>query len=154
MNSGLLKHYWETTKHKAWVMWYLIKVCFCLIKRGIVHDLSKYKEPEANLFAKQINKLKDTEYGSKEYKELLESIRPAIDHHITINSHHPEFHVNFQIMPFLDKIECLCDWKAASKRHAMGDIKKSIEINQGRFQYSDDEKVALYNDAYEIGLVD
>jgi hypothetical protein len=44
------------------------------------------------------------------------------------------------------------DWKAATLRHADGDILKSIEINQKRFGYSDDLKEIFKNTVKEMGL--
>lgn len=48
-------------------------------------------------------------------------------------------------MSLLDLTEMLCDWKAATMRHNDGDIRKSIEINQKRFGYSDELKQILLN---------
>lgn len=48
-------------------------------------------------------------------------------------------------MSLLDLIEMLCDWKAATLRHDDGDIRRSIEINQKRFGYSDELKAVLLN---------
>lgn len=48
-------------------------------------------------------------------------------------------------MSLLDVLEMLCDWKAATARHDDGDIRKSIEINQRRFCYSDELKQILLN---------
>ena len=48
-------------------------------------------------------------------------------------------------MNLIDIVEMLCDWKAATLRHADGDIRKSIEINQKRFGYSDELKQLLIN---------
>ena len=48
-------------------------------------------------------------------------------------------------MNLIDIIEMLCDWEAATLRHADGDIKKSIEINQERFRYSDELKAIFLN---------
>lgn len=48
-------------------------------------------------------------------------------------------------MNLVDIIEMLCDWKAATLRHADGDIYKSIEINQKRFGYSDELKSIFIN---------
>jgi hypothetical protein len=36
-----------------------------------------------------------------------------------------------------DLMEMFFDWKAATERHADGDIYKSIEINKDRFKISD-----------------
>jgi len=52
---------------------------------------------------------------------------------------------NISGMNLVDLIEMLCDWKAATKRHADGDILKSIELNQKRFGYSDELKSILLN---------
>lgn len=56
-------------------------------------------------------------------------------------------------MSLLDVLEMLCDWKAATMRHADGDLAKSIEINQKRFGYSDELKSILTNTANELGLI-
>jgi len=48
-------------------------------------------------------------------------------------------------MSLLGLTEMLCDWKAATLRHNDGDIRKSIEINQKRFGYSDELKAILLN---------
>jgi hypothetical protein len=48
-------------------------------------------------------------------------------------------------MNLIDLVEMICDWKASSMRHENGDIKKSIEINQERFNYDDILKSILLN---------
>jgi len=40
-------------------------------------------------------------------------------------------------MNLIDLVEMICDWIAATKRHADGDIIKSIDINGERFVYGD-----------------
>lgn len=40
-------------------------------------------------------------------------------------------------MNLIDLVEMICDWIAATKRHADGDINRSIEINKERFVYGD-----------------
>lgn len=44
----------ETTKHKLWVAWYLIKTCHALLWRALVHDLSKYGQEEAPYFERAL----------------------------------------------------------------------------------------------------
>jgi hypothetical protein len=41
----------------------------------------------------------------------------------------------------------LADWKAATLRHADGDLARSIEQNAERFGYDDKMKKLLYNTA-------
>lgn len=144
----------ETTKHKFWVMLYLLKACYALIKRGVVHDLSKYSALEAPYFERALPGLRDSEYGTEEYRALLASLRPALEHHYKANSHHPEHYPNgFGDMSPLDLVEMLCDWRAATRRHATGDIRRSVEVNAQRFGYDDGVKGALLRDIAEIHLL-
>lgn len=39
-------------------------------------------------------------------------------------------------MTLIDLLEMFCDWKASSMRHNDGNIRKSVEINAGRFKMS------------------
>jgi len=116
------------------------------LKRSEEHDQSKLVDPEKSIFDEFTPKLRNSTYGSDEYKSFLTSMKPALDHHYKNNSHHPEFFENgIQDMTLLDILEMLMDWKAATIRHADGDILRSIEINQSRFGYSDDIKKILIN---------
>ncbi len=125
-----------------------------LINRMTYHDSSKLKEPEANIFEIYTEKLRGMTYGSEEYKKCLKEMEPALKHHYEVNRHHPEYHVNgINGMCLLDLIEMLCDWKAATLRHADGDILKSIEINQKRFGYSDELKQILLNTLPHINII-
>ena len=142
----------ETTKHKTWVAWYLIKACRALLWRALVHDLSKYSRKEAPYFEKALPQLRALEYGSEEYKAAIASLGPALQHHYFVNSHHPEHWQGIKYMSPLDLIEMLCDWKAATRRHATGDMSKSLSINAERFYYDQDHEIAFRRDAREIGL--
>lgn len=142
-----------TTKHKAWLLWYVVKACVCLLRRAIVHDVSKYGALEAPWFAAQLSRLRGMEYGSPEYREALHAIRPALDHHYANNAHHPEhWRDGLAGMSPIDQIEMLCDWKAATRRHATGDIRKSIDGNADRFGYAMPVRDGYHRDADEIGL--
>lgn len=124
----------------------LTKLQVKLEDRKRLHDHSKLKEPEKDIFDEFTPKLKDCTYGSDEYKGYLESMKIALDHHYAENRHHPEhFENGIQDMNIVDICEMIADWKAASLRHADGDIMKSIEINQKRFGYSDELKSILIN---------
>lgn len=122
------------------------KVAIDLIKRGDRHDVSKIGEEEFDLFKEFTPLLKGLTYGSPEYIATMEKLRPAIEHHYKANRHHPEFFPDkIKGMNLIDIIEMFCDWYSATKRHADGDIFRSIEINQKRFGYSDDFKQILLN---------
>lgn len=54
-------------------------------------------------------------------------------------------------MTLLDVIEMLCDWKAATERHADGSISKSLGINTKRFGITPQLASILENTAKEMG---
>ena len=138
MNQELIIHDSETLKHVNEVrqnIWTLIKE---LDHRAQIHDASKFEEPERSIFAENTSKLAKTEYGGEEYKKLLEEVKPAIEHHYSKNTHHPEHWPNgINDMDLMDLVEMLADWAAATKRNKNGNIHKSIEINTERFGISE-----------------
>jgi len=68
----------------------------------------------------------------------LAELKPALDHHYSHNSHHPEHYENgIDDFTLADLVEMFFDWKAASERHNDGDVLKSIEINKQRFGLSE-----------------
>lgn len=129
----------ETLKHIRRVQSLMLELTTNLLERARLHDASKLLEPEASVFDKFTEKLKNTTYGSEEYKRYLAEMKPALEHHYKHNRHHPEHWENGIFdMSLLDMLEMLVDWKAASERHSDGDVRKSIEINADRFGYTDD----------------
>ena len=125
-----------------------------LIDRSFSHDLSKLEAPEVEIFDTYTLKLANTTYGSDEYKQFLNEMKPALEHHYAKNSHHPEHFKNgIKDMSLLDLIEMFCDWKAATMRHNDGDIMRSIELNQKRFNYSDELKQILRNTIKLFGVI-
>ena len=117
-------------------------------KRSNLHDRSKLLDPEKSLFDIYTPKLKSCTYGSDEYKKYLQELKIALDHHYGKNRHHPEHYKNgIKDMSLADIVEMLCDWKAAKLRHEDGDLLKSIEINQNRFNYTDELKLIMINEA-------
>lgn len=157
----------DTKDHIEKVNYFISTVIARLKVRGGLHDLSKLEEPEKSIFDIYTPKLKNSTYGSDEYKQFLEEMKVALDHHYQENRHHPEHFKNWVCiicfyetkeeptgscpkcgngyftsepdisqMNLLDIIEMFCDWKAATMRHANGDLVKSIEINKDRFKIS------------------
>lgn len=108
-----------------------------LMERAEGHDASKLEEPERATFLEFTPKLKGMTYGSDEYKECLKKMQVGLDHHYAENRHHPEhFSGGVDDMNLVDLFETICDWQAATLRHADGDIMKSIEQNTERFGLS------------------
>ena len=188
----------ETRKHIATVSKLISKVIASLLDKQIFHDSSKLEEPEKSVFDEYTPKLKNSTYGSEEYKQFLKGMGVALEHHYKVNRHHPEHYklkkcvmcqgifkseecllppndsenrfcpecgggsiiyecsvegyIGLDGMSLMDIIEMLCDWQAATLRHADGDILKSIEINQKRFKYSDEMKQILLNTIGDLEL--
>lgn len=123
-----------------------------LIRRANVHDNSKLESPEKEMFDEFTPKLKNSTYGSDQYKEFLKGLKVALDHHYKNNSHHPEHYENgVNGMNLFDLIEMFFDWKAAGERHADGNIYKSIEINKERFDMSTQLAEIFENTAEYLG---
>lgn len=123
-----------------------------LIRRANVHDNSKMESPEKELFDEYTPKLKNSTYGSDEYKGFLKELKVALDHHYANNTHHPEHYENgVNGMDLFDLIEMFFDWKAAGERHTDGNIYKSIEINQKRFNIEGQLVDILNNTAKKLG---
>lgn len=136
----------DTEKHISRVQDLISQMIGHLSRRSACHDRSKLVDPELTGFATVTAKLKDLTYGSQEYYDALEELKPTLHHHYTHNSHHPEHYPNgIQGMSLIDILEMFCDWKAAGERHKDGSLEKSIEINQARFGYSDEFKQILLN---------
>jgi hypothetical protein len=119
-----------------------------LLFRSECHDSSKLQNPEKVIFDEFTLKLKNSTYGSEEYKNFLKEMQQALDHHYKMNLHHPEHYVNgINDMDLLDILEMVCDWKASSERHTDGNIYESIKINKKRFGISDQLEQILINTA-------
>lgn len=80
----------ETYKHIHSVQCYLRDVVTELLQRQSEHDDSKLHSPEVEVFDEFTPKLAGCTYGSDEYKGYLQAMQPALQHHYTNNSHHPE----------------------------------------------------------------
>jgi hypothetical protein len=128
----------ETLLHIKRVNELLIDVVKEFLDRAKKHDLSKLETPEKELFDKYTPLLKNTVYGSDEYKKFLVELKPSLDHHYKNNTHHPEHYGSgVNEMNLFDILEMFVDWKAATERHANGNMINSIKINKERFKISD-----------------
>jgi len=137
--NDLLEHAQQVCKR-------ITRIAEALILRGVDHDMSKFSSEEYPTFVGLTVKLKDLVYGSDEYKKVFEKLRPALVHHYARNRHHPNHFLNgIQGMNLIDVVEMFCDWHASIQRQKDGDIRKSIEIDQKRFKFSDDLKQIFLN---------
>jgi len=117
-----------------------------LSRRSVEHDLVKLSDEEKPYFDQYTPLLRESKYGSKEYFENLELLRPALDHHYEHCSHHPEHYCDgIKGMNLFDLMEMFCDWQASLQRSPGGSIERSIELGQDRFGYSDELKQIFLN---------
>ena len=125
--------------HKSRVTHYIQQFCEEMIKRALVHDQSKLEEPEKSVFDSAGDRLKGFTYGSPGYKASLEDLKPALDHHYSVNSHHPEHYPNGVAgMDLYDLVEMFCDWRASSERNKGGfQTNLNIEKHEIKAQLSD-----------------
>ncbi len=142
----------DTEAHIARVRELLGQAAWNLAYRSGEHDRSKLEDPEKSVFDEVTPKLKAMTYGSDEYKASLAEMGEALTHHYAYNSHHPEHYPNgIEGMSLLDVLEMLLDWKAATERHADGDIHRSIIQNAERFGYPPMLQRIFENTARELG---
>lgn len=76
------------------------------------------------------------------------------DHCFACGAHGLESGGGFDEMCLLDLIEMLADWKAATERHADGDLRRSIEQNAKRFGYDESMTHRLHLTAKRLGWYD
>lgn len=142
----------DTLKHIKRVNQLLAQVEVELENRGRDHDASKLVDPELATFNEYTPKLKESTYGSDEYKGFLAGMGDGLAHHYANNRHHPEHFANgVNDMTLIDLMEMLADWKAATERHDNGDLGRSLEIQKGRFDISDQLAAILTNTARDLG---
>ena len=107
----------ETLLHMSEVKENLETISSELKKRGLAHDRTKLQEIEFDAFVSTRDKFKKANYGSKEYQECIDKVKPAVDHHYENNRHHTGYHKNgINDMNLIDLMEMLADWKAAARR--------------------------------------
>lgn len=139
----------DTLLHIKRVNELLLRFTVDLLYAAARHDDSKLKFPEKELFDKYTPLLKTLEYGSDAYKDSLEKLKPALEHHYKYNSHHPEYYKNgIDGMNLFDVVEMFMDWKAATERTKGGNLLKSIEINKTRFNMSE-QLVSIFKNTYD-----
>ena len=121
-----------------------------LTKRAELHDQSKLENPEKETYDKYIPKLKEVKYGTPEYDAIKEEMaKGGLNHHYSVNRHHPEhFENGIKDMTLFDIIEMYFDWHAASLRSDTG-FEKGLLMNIERYNISDDLRQIFINTYHE-----
>ena len=144
----------QTHEHIRRVGTILADVSGRLVLRAVHHDTSKFSDEEIGDFVRMTPKLRGLTYGSDEYKAALAELGPALKHHYSCNPHHPEFWPGgVSEMSLLDLLEMLCDWKAATERHADGSIFNSLKHNRVRFGIPNALHNVMVKTSAELGWI-
>jgi hypothetical protein len=145
----------DTLRHSLRVGELLTQVIGELADRAVHHDLSKTQPPELDVFNEYTPKLRDSTYGTDEYKGFLAAMGEGLAHHYAANRHHPEhFSDGIDGMTLVDVVEMLADWKAATERHADGSLTRSLVVQRDRFGIGEQLLRILENTAREFGWLD
>lgn len=130
-----------------WIKWMTSDV---LEGRALVHDESKLKSPEKEIFDEFTPKLKTLEFGSSEYEAALDKMSEGIKHHYKMNPHHPEHHRDgIDGMNIWDLIEMLADWMAAA---SVKDSRMDLDYLQKRFNLSPQLRSIIENTLYSADM--
>ena len=115
---------------------------------GILHDSSKLNDQlEKEGYIKMNIELKKVEYGTEDYKKIMNKYNDIIQLHYQNNPHHPEhYSEGYNGMTILNKIEMVCDWCAVIQVKKLYDTyEKSFNFNKQRFNIPDDEFIKIMN---------
>lgn len=143
----------KTHRHISRVRQLLGEFACEMIRRGDVHDASKF-EPAEKEPLDEMERLIAAEgnvpYGSEEYKRRTALLGPMLAHHYAQNSHHPEHYADGVAgMDLFDLVEMFFDWKAASERGEESSIGLSHSIE--RFGIEPQLASILRNTAERLG---
>jgi len=106
----------DILEHKQRVTKFIGAFALELLQRARDHDNSKLREPEKAVFDEYTWRLKNTEFGSEQYKAHLAGMADGLKHHYAANRHHPEHWDNgIAGMTLTDLVEMFCDWLAAAE---------------------------------------
>lgn len=137
-----------------------------LLERKKVHDASKFEEPEYTPYLFVTWKYKCRKDGEEFEvpKEIEERMHEATLHHVTTNSHHPEYHsprkdglinrenreappkeiVDATSMPDIDVAEMCADWMAMSKELGSGPKSWADKNINVRWKFTEAQKKLIY----------
>lgn len=132
-------------RHQKQVSFLLRELAREFERRADLHDMSKFEldELEGFILLDKGRGHQKEEYGSTAYEDGIKL--EAVKKHQLRNRHHPEFWPNgLADMNFIDVVEMLCDWEIARQmRDTEGDMQKTWDMRQKRFDLSDEDMFAL-----------
>lgn len=121
-----------------------------LNERALTHDESKYgpNERVPYIWLTEFHRCRRAGEPFAYPDGMEDRVSAAIDHHVTTNRHHPDFHSDPNDMTDIHVIEMVCDWTAMSQEFgqdggsARGWADKMIG---NRLQLNDERKQFVYS---------
>ena len=145
----------DTILHVTEVQENLEVISSDLRRRGFAHDRTKFQEMEFDAFVSTRDKFKKANYGSREYKECTDVIKPAIVHHYENNRHHTGFHKNgINDMNLMDLCEMIADWKAAERRSPDKKLGDTLEYAFRKYEINDQLGKIIINTLKSLNWID
>lgn len=136
----------DTILHVSEVQENLEIIASELRKRGFAHDRTKFQAIEFDAFVSTRNQFKKANYGSKEYQECVDAVKPAVDHHYQNNRHHTGYHINgVNDMTLIDVVEMICDWQAAARRSPDKKFEDTLDYAFKKYKIDDQLKGIIIN---------
>ena len=91
-----------------------------LNERALLHDQSKFGPAErtAYIWLTEFHRCRQAGEPFSYPPGMEDQVRAAVEHHVTSNRHHPEFHADPNDMTDVDLIEMVCDWTAMAQEFA------------------------------------
>src|SRR5262245_13452673 len=88
-----------------------------LIERANVHDASKFGSEERlpYVWLTEYHRCRRSGEPFKYPEGVADRVKLAVQHHVTSNRHHPEFHADPNDMSEVDLIEMVCNWTAMAQ---------------------------------------
>jgi len=107
--------------------------------RARFHDQSKLGVDEFSGFVEIHHVARENPIGSPDYEAAMRTA-PCIAHHFAENSHHPEHHGKTERMGWLDIIEMVLDWKAASDVYGNTTLRDGLEYQFSRHGFTGEQR--------------
>jgi hypothetical protein len=88
-----------------------------LLERASVHDASKFgiEERIPYVWLTEFHRCRRKGEPFEYPAGIAAQVSGAVQHHVTSNRHHPEFHADPNVMSDADLIEMVCDWTAMAQ---------------------------------------
>ena len=121
-----------------------------LRNRAEIHDASKFEDAERipYIWLTEFHRCRRNNVPFSYPNGMEALVKNAVQHHLTSNRHHPNFHADPNEMTDVDIIEMVCDWTAMSQEFnqdggsARGWADKTIGR---RVKFNDNRKKLIYS---------